>query len=77
MEPSRCTSEPFSCTRGLPPYLRRGQEGWLNFHWRVFRARTDRAGLVISDWPEGKRPGRHPNQKLMCNFIEVQPYLEE
>jgi len=73
--PLRDHGEPAIVAKGKSEYLLSYGRG--SFRWRVFRARTDRAKLLISDWPEGKRPGRHPNQKLMCNFVEVQPYLEE
>ena len=52
----------------------RGQ--WLNYHWRVFRARSSQARLVISDWASATEPGGPIGQELMLNFVELQPYLE-
>jgi hypothetical protein len=49
---------------------------WLNYHWRVFRARGTTATLAVSDWENPKEPGGTAGRELMFNFIEVQPYLE-
>jgi hypothetical protein len=42
----------------------------------VFRARAAEAELCLSDGPAPGAPGGPAGQELMCNFIEVQPYLE-
>lgn len=49
---------------------------WMNYHWRVFRAKGRTAQLTISDWASATEPGGPIGQELMFNFIEIQPYLE-
>jgi len=48
---------------------------WINFHWRLFKANSNRAKLVISDWVTDTEPGGPVGQELMLNFVEIQPYL--
>jgi len=48
---------------------------WMNFHRRIFRAKTPTAKLAISDWATDTDPGGPVGQELMLNFIQVQPYL--
>ena len=48
----------------------------MNYHRIVFRARRERARLVISDWARREQPGGPVGQEMICNLIEVQPYLE-
>lgn len=50
---------------------------WHNYFYRVFRAKDDKARLTISDWLDDQEPGTPAGQEIICNFIEVQPYLEE
>lgn len=50
---------------------------WMNYHWRVFRAKGTTAKLTVKDWKNDKEPGGPLGQELMFNFIEIQPYLEE
>ncbi|MBI4024721.1 MAG: LamG domain-containing protein [Verrucomicrobia bacterium] len=50
---------------------------WNNYLCRVFRAKGNEARLTISDWLDDKEPGAPVGQEIICNFIEVQPYLEE
>ena len=50
---------------------------WMNYHWRVFRARGTTAKLTISDWAGEKTPGGPAGQEIMFNFIEIQPYLAD
>lgn len=50
---------------------------WMNYHQRVFRAKSESAHLSISDWASEGEPGGPAGQELMYNFIEVQPYLAE
>ena len=74
----RSESTPYISVRGFPDYSDKQNadpKGWLNYHIRVFRAQSDHAELTISDWPSPDNPGKYPKQELMCNFIEVQPYL--
>jgi hypothetical protein len=49
----------------------------LHYHWIVFRALDTTAQLKISDWQTTEGPGGAIGQETVCNFIEVQPYLEE
>ena len=57
------------------PYDRENK-AWMNYHWRVFRARGTTARLTVSDWKSDNEPGGPIGQELMYNFIEVQPYFE-
>ena len=50
---------------------------WVNYHYRVFRARDKAAGVTVSDWQSDTEPGGPVGQELMLNFIEVQPYLAD
>ena len=50
---------------------------WMNYWWRVFRAKGKRARLTVSDWASATEPGGPAGQELMLNFIEIQPYLGE
>ena len=49
---------------------------WMNLHRIVFRATSEEAQLVISDWIGDADPGGPIGQEIICNFIEIQPYLE-
>jgi len=53
------------------------RKAWMNYHWRVFRARGDQAELRISDWAAEGTPGAPAGQELMLNFVQVQPYLSD
>ena len=53
----------------------RGNRYWMNYHWRVFRAKGKAATLTVSDWKSESDPGGPIGQELMFNFIEVQPYI--
>ena len=55
--------------KGKPP-------PWMNYHWKVFRAKGKTAKLVISDWASDAEPGGPAGQELLINFIEIQPYFE-
>lgn len=50
---------------------------WMNYHHRVFRAKSSSAHLTLSDWAKETEPVGPVGQELMFNFVEVQPYLEE
>ncbi len=52
-------------------------KSFLNWHVRVFRAKSQTATLRIADWSDAKQPGGPVGQELMYNFIKVQPYWEE
>ena len=49
----------------------------ITYHFLVFRARSEKAMLTISDWAGDTEPGGPIGQELMHNYIEVQPYLED
>lgn len=53
-----------------------GRPYWVNYDYRVFRAKATTARLTISDWPTPTEPGGPVGQEIACNFVEVQPYLE-
>ena len=53
------------------------QPFWVNFHGRVFRPKGNSAKLTISDWLSAKDPGGPIGQEIICNFLELQPHLEE
>ena len=56
--------------------FKRGNLFWMNYHWRVFRAKGTTGTLRVLDWAEDGAPGGPVGQELICNFIELQPYLE-
>ena len=62
--------------QAVPPFSRDNQP-WLNYYWRVFRAKAPTAKLTISDWVSADEPGGPVGQELIFNFIEVQPYFAE
>jgi len=47
---------------------------WMNFHYRVFRARATSAHLRVSDWLTDQEPGGPVGQELVYNFVQIQPY---
>jgi hypothetical protein len=49
---------------------------WMNYHWRVFQAKSKTAKLSISDWTSKNKPGGPAGEELIYNFIEIQPYLK-
>ena len=48
---------------------------YMNYHWKVFRAKDKTVELTISDWASDAEPGGPIGQELIYNFIEIQPYL--
>ena len=54
-----------------------GRSFYMNYYWRVFRAKQATAKLTVSDWKNANTPGGPIGQQLMFNFIEVQPYFQE
>ena len=50
---------------------------YMNYHWRVFRAKGATARLVVSDWNSETEPGGPVGQELIFNFIEIQPYWDD
>jgi len=49
---------------------------WITYHWKVFRAKSTTANLIVSDWPDVKKPGDTFGQEQTFNFLEIQPYRE-
>ncbi|MBU0477272.1 LamG domain-containing protein [bacterium] len=74
--PERCKFYVYKAGRGNIPLYDSKNRPCLNYHYKVFRAKSDTAKLVISDWKSDKDSGKNLDQQLMCNFIEVQPYFE-
>jgi len=50
---------------------------YVNWHVRMFRAQHTSATLRVSDWASENEPGGPIGQKLMYNFVKVQPYWQE
>ena len=78
--PEKCFTHVFHNINGgshsYPPYDGVKKKAWMNYHWRVFRAKGTTAKLSISDWASDKKPGGSIGQELMCNFIQIQPYFD-
>jgi hypothetical protein len=49
---------------------------WITYHWKVFRAKSTSASLVVSDWPNEGQAGLGFGQEQTFNFLEIQPYHE-
>jgi len=56
------------------PYDRK-KKAWMNYHWRIFRAKARTATLTVTDWASAREPGGPVGQKLMFNYAVVQPYF--
>ena len=54
-----------------------GNHLYLTYHRIVFRPGNAQAVLTVSDWAGDDQPGGPTGQRLMFNFFEVQPYLED
>ena len=78
MSPDRGFQEVFQSMRGqeVPPFSGNRQP-WLNYYWRLFRAKAPTAKLTISDWTSADEPGGPIGQELIFNFVEAQPYFAE
>jgi hypothetical protein len=50
---------------------------WINFHYRVFRAKGETSTLRIFDWKDKTEPGGPVGQELMFSSIELAPFLED
>jgi hypothetical protein len=44
------------------------------YEWQIFRAKTNSAALMVSDWPLQDKPAAPFGQEQAFNFIEIQPY---
>ena len=74
--PKKSFQFPIFSTRVLGKF-RGDHRFWMNYHWRVFRAKGTTAKLTLTDWQSDTEPGGPAGQELMFNFIEIQPYFEE
>ena len=50
---------------------------YLTYHRVVFRASKETAALTVSDWESNEKPGGPIGRRLMHNFVELQPYLDD
>jgi len=57
----------------LPPFDDQ-HRAWMNYHFRVFRAKATEAEVVISDWVSPEAAGGPVGQEIAVNFVEVQPW---
>ena len=60
-----------------PPYDGDKKKAWMNYHWRIFRAKGETARMTFSDWASDEEPAGPVGQELMVNFVQVQPYFDE
>jgi hypothetical protein len=76
--PKQCFTHVF---RNYPGHRIPGQERedaqWMNYHWRIFRAKGKSATLTISDWASARRAGGPMGRQTIFNFVQVQPYDPE
>ena len=49
---------------------------WITYHWKVFRAKSATAKLIVSDWKDDKQPAGPFGLEQTFNFLEIQPYHE-
>ncbi len=59
----------------FPPFDSEKKPCWSNYHWLLFRAESQTAKLMISDWVDAQRPGGEIGQELAFNFFQVEPYF--
>jgi len=81
--PEKSFREVFGCMHSYGG-LSRGNPLYMTYQRIVFRATSESAKLVISDWAiapstgSGQAaPGGPAGQQLAFNFIQIQPYLED
>ncbi len=67
---------PIRSFQSIGPFSRE-KPFWMNYHWRVFRAKAAAGRLSIADWEEEEAPGGEPGQETIVNFVELQPYFGE
>lgn len=48
---------------------------YLNYHFRVFKAKGTRAMLTISDWASHSQSSRSLGQEQILNFVQVEPFF--
>ena len=49
---------------------------WITYFWKVFRAKSTTAKVIVSDWPSTPQPGATFGHEQTFNFLELQPYWE-
>ena len=57
------------------PYKDSEHKAWMNYYYRVFRAKGTTARLTITDWASDDEHGGPIGQELAFNFLQLQPYL--
>jgi hypothetical protein len=57
----------------LPPFDDQ-HKAWMNYHFRVFRAKATEAEVVLSDWASPEAAGGPVGQESAVNFVQVQPW---
>ncbi|MFH1743072.1 MAG: hypothetical protein ABIH23_29045, partial [bacterium] len=57
------------------PYTQQNP-AYMNYHRVVFRPKHHTTELTISDWASPTEPGGPIGQESVCNFVEIQPFLE-
>ena len=55
----------------------KGNSLYVTYHRVIFRATVSEAQLIVSDWKGDTNPGGPIGRRLMHNFVEIQPYLED
>ena len=83
--PEKCfTSVIANCYSHAHPPYDSTHKAWMNYHWRIFRAKARTARLTVTDWASDPstssgraKPGGPIGQELMFNYISVQPYFWE
>jgi hypothetical protein len=76
-EQSRSVSY-LSCHSIEHKQAREDEPEWLNYHWRLFKAKGTTAKLTVYDWVDPDNPyrsGGPTGQTLAYNFVQIEPYL--
>jgi len=58
------------------PFLCRYGRLWMTYHALQFRAQGPTATLSLSDWAKPENPVGPVGQRIMLNFVQVQPVFE-
>ena len=69
-------SYPFRSHRAVKSFTAKSPL-WMTYHWLCFRPNGPTAKLLISDWAKPDAPGGPTGQRVVCNFVEVQPVLTD
>jgi len=59
-----------------PAPLTRKRPFWMTYHWLTFRATGPTATLAITGKQTSDTPDAPPDQEIMVNFLEVQPFMK-